>query len=88
MQISLLALWLSGIILCAPSGAGAQPAETPTGLSKQAEIHSVVVDMPDVVDLSGASPDSWATLPPVRTEDRALEHGLEVQANDNRPPAS
>jgi hypothetical protein len=88
MQISLLALWLLGAIPYATIGASAQPGETVSSQSKQAEIHSVVVDMPQVIDLSRASPDSWATLPPIRAEDRPPALGQEAQARDVRSPAS
>ena len=88
MQISLLALWLLGAIVYATSGASAQPGETVSIQPKQAEIHSVVVDMPQVIDLSAASPNSWATLPPIRTEDRPPAPGREAQASDKRSPAS
>jgi hypothetical protein len=47
-----------------------------------------VVDMPQVIDLSKASPDSWATLPPVQTEDRPQAPGQEAEARDDRSPAS
>lgn len=73
MQILLLALCLLGAIVLAyaTGGASAQSVETVVIQSKRAELHSVVVDMPQVIDLSGASPDSWATLPPpVGTEDQ------------------
>jgi hypothetical protein len=86
MQISLIALWLLGAIPYAASGASAQPGETASVQSKQAELHSVVVDMPEVIDLSKA--DSWASLPPVRTEDRPSAPGQEAQARDDRSPAS
>jgi hypothetical protein len=88
MQISLIALWLLGAIPYAASGASAQPGETASIQSKQAEVHSVVVDMPQIIDLSRASPDSWASLPPVRTEDRPSAPGQEAQARDDRSPAS
>jgi hypothetical protein len=87
MQISLLALWLLGVIPYATIGASAQPGETASIPSKQAEVHSVVVDMPQVIDLSGASPDTWASLPPVQTE-RPLAPDQEAHASDHRAPAS
>jgi hypothetical protein len=62
MQRALLALWLIGTIVYATSGAGAQPAETASIPSEQVEVYSVVVDMPRVISLSLASPDSWGTL--------------------------
>ena len=88
MQISLLALWLLGAIPYATIGASAQPGATVSIQSKQAAVHSVVVEMPQVIDLSRASPDSWATLPPIRTEDRPPAPGQEAQARDDRSPAS
>jgi len=88
MQISLLALWLLGAIPYAAIGASAQPGETVPIQSKQAEIHSVVVDMPQIIDLSRASPDSWASLPPIRTEDRPPAPSQEEQARGVRSPAS
>ena len=89
MQISLLALRLLGATVAyATSGASAQPGDTASIQPKLAEVHSVVVDMPQVIDLSRASPDSWATLPPVRTEDRPQAPGQEAQARDDRSPAS
>jgi hypothetical protein len=78
MQRSLLAFWLTYAIVCAVRGTSAQPLD-PASLSKQAEIHSVVVDMPEVVTLSGASPDSWATLPSP-TEERRQAPMLEANA--------
>ena len=88
MQISLLALWLLGAIVYSAIGASAQPGDTASIQSKPAEVHSVVVDVPQVIDLSGASPDTWATLPAVRTEDRPGAPGQEAHARDDRPPAS
>jgi hypothetical protein len=84
MQISLLALWLLGAIVYATNGAPTQPTEQ----SKPVGFHSVVVDMPQVIDLSAASPDSWTALPAVRTEDRPPAPGQEAQARDVRSPAS
>jgi hypothetical protein len=31
--------------------------------------HSVIVDMPEVITLTHASPDTWHTLPPVQPND-------------------
>jgi hypothetical protein len=31
--------------------------------------HSVIVDMPEVITLTHASPDTWYTLPPVQPND-------------------
>ena len=69
MQRSQLAFWLIGTIVYATGGASAQPVETASIQSEQVEVHSVVVDMPQVISLSLASPDSWGTLlSPVRME--------------------
>jgi len=88
MQISLLALWLLGAIPYATIGTSAQPVESASIQSKPVEVHSVVVDMPKDIDLSGASPESWATLPPAWTESRPPAPGQEAQASDDRSPAS
>jgi hypothetical protein len=87
MQRSLLALWLIGTIVYATSGAGAQPAETASIPSEQ--VHSVIVDMPRVISLSLASPDSWGTLSsPVLMEDHPLATGQEAQAREYSSPTS
>src|SRR6478609_1347222 len=44
-------------------GASAQPVETASFQSEQVELHSVVVDTPQVISLSQASPEAWGTLP-------------------------
>ncbi len=49
----LISLWLVGAVV-------AQPAPA----SESKEVHSVVVDRPEVIDMSHASPDTWNTLPP------------------------
>jgi hypothetical protein len=36
----------------------------PSQSQKAGEVHSAVVDLPKVADLSHASPDTWHTLPP------------------------
>ncbi len=88
MQCSLLALWLIGTLVYAPSGA-AQPVEPASNPSEQVEVHSVVVDMPQVISLSLASPDSWGTLPsPVWMEDHPLATGQEAQAREYSSPTS
>lgn len=88
MQISLLALWLLGAVMCATSGAPPLPAAMASIPSEPTAVHSVVVDMPQIIDLSAASPDSWAALPPTRTEDRAAPPVQEAQASDPRSPVS
>jgi hypothetical protein len=89
MQRSVLALWLIGTIVYATSGASAQPIETASIQSEQVEVHSVVVDMPQVISLSLASPDSWGTLPsPVWMEDQPPATGQEAQAREYSSPTS
>jgi hypothetical protein len=89
MQRSLLALWPIGIIIYATSGAGARPAEMGSIQSEEVEVHSVVVDMPQVISLSLASPDSWGTLPsPVWMEDNPPATGQEAQAREDNSPTS
>jgi hypothetical protein len=63
MKRALLALWLIGAIVYTTNGATAQPVETASIEAEQVEVHSVVVDTPQVMPLSYASPDTWATLP-------------------------
>lgn len=63
MKRARLALWLIGAIVYATNGASAQPVETASFQSEQVELHSVVVDTPQVISLSHASPEAWGTLP-------------------------
>jgi hypothetical protein len=63
MKRALPALWLIGAIVCTTNGASAQPGETASLPSEQVEVHSVVVDTPQVISLSYASPEAWDTLP-------------------------
>lgn len=67
MKRLLLALWLIGAVVYAVTtlhGASAQPVEIASIQSEQAEeVHSVVVDMPQIISLSYASPETWANLP-------------------------
>jgi hypothetical protein len=89
MQHTQLAFWLIGTIVYATSGASAQPIETASIQSEQVEVHSVVVDMPRVISLSLASPDSWGTLPsPVLMEDHPPATGQEAQAREYSSPTS
>ena len=89
MQRSLLALWLISTIVYATSDATAQSVETASNPSEQVEVHSVVVDMPEIISLSLASPDSWGTLPsPVWMEDHPLATGQEAQAREYSSPTS
>jgi hypothetical protein len=63
MKRALLALWLIGTIVYATHGASAQPVETASFQSEQVELHSVVVDTPQVISLSQASREACGTLP-------------------------
>ena len=67
MKRALLALWLS-VIVYTPTVAGSLSLEAASTKSEQAEVHSVVVDTPQVISLPPASPEAWdsfwATLPP------------------------
>ena len=63
MERALLALWLIGAIVYTTNGASAQPVETASIQSEQVEVHSVVVDTPQVISLSHAFPDAWDILP-------------------------
>jgi len=60
---ALFALWLIGAIVYTTNGATAQPVETASIEAEQVEVHSVVVDTPQVISLSYASPETWANLP-------------------------
>lgn len=63
MKRARLALCLIGAIVYAINGASAQPVETASSQSKQVDLHSVVVDTPQFISLSHASPETWGTLP-------------------------
>ena len=75
MKHALLALWLMGAIVYTTNGASTQyrSLETASIQSEQAEVHSVVIDTPQVISLQHASPEAWDTLPPP------------IQLNDQRP---
>jgi hypothetical protein len=68
MKRALLALCLTGAIVYAPTVASSQSLEAASTKCEQAEVHSVVVDMPQVISLPPASPEAWDsfwdTLPP------------------------
>lgn len=68
-----LAFWLIGAVVYTATtlhGASAQPVEIASIQSEQAEeVHSVVVDTPQPISLSHASPDSWDNLPPSGQQD-------------------
>ena len=70
MKRALLAFWLIGAIVYATNGASAQPVETASFQPEQVALHSVVVDTPQVISLSQASPEAWRALPSSLDEQR------------------
>jgi hypothetical protein len=88
MKRALLALWLIGAILSTTNGARTQSVETESIQSEPTEIHSVVVDTPQVISLSHASPETWATLPSsVQLDEQrpATGQAAQASANSTRP---
>jgi hypothetical protein len=63
MKRASLAVWLIGAAVYTTNGATAQLVETASMQTEQVEVHSVVVDTPQVISLSRASPEAWDTLP-------------------------
>jgi hypothetical protein len=64
MKVLLLALWLAGSVY---------------GVAIASESrHSVIVDMPKVITLTHASPDTWHTLPPVQPNDGTTSTATEA----------
>jgi hypothetical protein len=59
MKRALLPLWFIGGIVCTTLVADAQSLEPASIRSDQAETHSVVVDVPRVISLPPASPETW-----------------------------
>jgi|KBSSwiStaDraftv2_1062776.scaffolds.fasta_scaffold1629423_2 hypothetical protein len=59
MKRALLPLWFMGGIVCTTAVADAQSLEPASIRSDQAETHSVVVDVPRVISLPPASPETW-----------------------------
>jgi hypothetical protein len=57
MKRALLARLLTGAVVCAPTALHFAYA------GNLDEVHSVVVDMPQTISLSHASPDTWDSLP-------------------------
>jgi hypothetical protein len=86
MKHVLLALCLSGAVISAPTALDFTPAPNIHGddavtplqsteivarLFEQDEVHAVVVDMPQVISLTYASPETWGSLPmPVEPYDQ------------------
>jgi Bacterial SH3 domain len=81
MKRALLSLWIMGAIVYTTNGDSAQPVETASVQSEQAEVHSVVVDTPQVTSLSRASPETWATLPSVQMDEQFPETGQAAQTS-------
>ena len=61
MKRALLTLLFIGGFVCTTTVANAQSLEPVAIRSDQAEIHSVVVDMPRIISLPPASPEAWET---------------------------
>ena len=59
MKRVLLPLWFIAGIVCTTTVASAQSLEPTYIRSDQAEIHSVVVDVPRVISLPPVSPEAW-----------------------------
>jgi uncharacterized protein YgiM (DUF1202 family) len=62
MKRVLPALWLICAIVHATNVASGQSLESTSIKSVQADVHSAVVDMPRVISLPPASPESWDTF--------------------------
>jgi hypothetical protein len=74
MKRTLIAIWLVGAIYT-PTDASSQSLQAASAKSEQAEAHSVVVDMPQVISLPPASPEAWDTFwdtlpPPVELDEQ------------------
>jgi hypothetical protein len=54
---------MSAWTVCSSSRTCAQSTEIVAPRSKRDEVHSVVVDMPQVISLAYASPETWDGLP-------------------------
>jgi hypothetical protein len=62
IKSALLALWVMAAIVHTTNNARAQSLEGALIKSVEAEVHSVVVDMPRVITLPPASPHAWNTF--------------------------
>jgi hypothetical protein len=63
MKRAFLARLLIGAVVCAPASLHFAYA------GNLDEVHSVVVDMPQTISMSHASPDTWDTLPAVHPDE-------------------
>ena len=61
MKRALHPLWLIAAIAYTTSTANAQSLEPASIRSDQAEVHSVVVDVPGVISLPPVAPEAWDT---------------------------
>ena len=85
MKRALLALWLS-VIVYTPTVASSQSLEAASTKSEQAEVHSVVVDTPEVISLPPASPEAWDSFwdtlpPPVQLDEQPPATGQAAQTS-------
>lgn len=83
MKRALPALWLLGAIVYTTHGADAQSVEKASS-QVSPEVHSVVVDAPQVISLSYASPEAWSSLPSVLKPDEPPPPGPAVQPSEER----
>ena len=86
MKRALLALWLTGAIVYTPTAVSSQSLEAASTKSEQAEVHSVVVDMPQVISLPPASPEAWEFVwdtlpPPVQLDEQPPATGQAAQTS-------
>ena len=86
MKRALLVLWLLAVIVYTPTVASSQSLEAASTKSEQAEVHSVVVDMPQVISLPPASLEAWDTFwdtlpPPVQLDEQPPATGQAAQTS-------
>jgi hypothetical protein len=89
MKRALLALWLTGAIVYTPTAVSSQSLEAVSTKSQQAEVHSVVVDMPRVISLPPASPEAWDSFwdtlpPPVQLDEPATGQAAQTSPDPNK----
>ena len=85
MKRALLALWFS-VIVYTPTAVNSQLLEAASTKSEQAEVHSVVVDIPRVISLPPASPEAWDSFwdtlpPPVQLDEQPPATGQAAQTS-------
>jgi hypothetical protein len=75
--------------VCSSSHPGAQSTEIVALQSERDEVHSVVVDMPQVISLAYASPETWGSLPTsVRQYEQPPATPMLQLAPYEQPPAT